>query len=162
LDLCVGHGDPYYRTFDGHYLSIPRACSYILSQSKSRSNPFQIIANHELSSVFDSRVYIKSVRVNHNGNTYLVRGNILKVNGLPAQLPYRDDSIRVFRQNSNIVFDSVAFNVQYDGVHFIKVRQCARRVSGVCGNNNDNPYDDAVNVAKYLVNDYNRGCIRSA
>jgi hypothetical protein len=83
-----------------------------------------------------------------------------QVNGEATSLPYNNGNVRIFVHDSNVVVDSSAFNLQYDGIHFIKVRQCSQNVSGICGNNNDNPFDDAINPNRYLVNNYRRGCVR--
>lgn len=63
----------------------------------------------------------------------------------------KNDEIRVFKSAKFFVIDSKNFNVQYDGVQFLKVRECGHKVCGICGNHNSNPDDDEVNFDNFLA-----------
>ncbi len=75
-----------------------------------------------------------------------------------STLPYRNGFLRAFRNNAYIVIDTEFFNLQYDSIHFIKLRQCNKDVCGICGNNNGDPLDDVVNPKKFLFNNNKKGC----
>ena len=57
------------------------------------------------------------------------------------------------------VVDSSFFNLQFDNVHFIKLRQCTKNICGICGNNNGNMIDDIVDPNIYLANRKKAGCL---
>ena len=67
------------------------------------------------------------------------------MNGRPQALPFVSGNLRIYIHDSNVVFDAPEFLLNYDGIHFIKIRQCGPNICGICGNNNDNPFDDGFN-----------------
>jgi len=165
--LCVGYGDPYYRTFEGNFLNVGPSCSFVVLQNNCAGSArvgtpitffnrlafsqFKVVANHQRDG---SRTWIKSVNVLFEGNNYLIT-NKIRVNGRAIELPYRHENVRVFRRNRYIVVDTPLFNVHFDGDHLIKVRSCAPSFCGVCGNSNNTPFKQN----QYLIREKNRpGC----
>ncbi|XP_059181151.1 IgGFc-binding protein-like [Centropristis striata] len=155
LSTCTVWGDPHYITFDGALAHFQGTCSYIITESVSHSDSdtqFQVVAtnnhrgNNRVSFVSAVDIYLSNqaesvtVRIGPNKK--------VKVNGNAASLPTTVGTLaEVVREGSYIVVDAIDLIVQFDGQSTLLVRlgqHCQHRVTGMCGNFNNNPADDKV------------------
>ncbi|XP_030611107.1 IgGFc-binding protein [Archocentrus centrarchus] len=155
LSTCTVWGDPHYITFDGAVAHFQGTCSYIIAESTShRTNEtqFQVIAtnnhrgNNRVSFVSAVDVYLS----NEPESVYIRIGSNrrVKVNGNDVSLPTTVGTLtEVARQGSYIVVDASDLLVQFDGQSTLLVRlgqNRQNRVTGMCGNFNNDPSDDKV------------------
>ncbi|XP_059181102.1 alpha-tectorin-like [Centropristis striata] len=155
MSTCTVWGDPHYITFDGAVAHFQGTCSYIITESVSHSDSdtqFQVVAtnnhrgNNRVSFVSAVDIYLSNqaeivtVRIGANKR--------VKVNGSAASLPTTVGTLaEVVREGSYIVVDAIDLVVQFDGQSTLLVRLGQRRqnkVTGMCGNFNNNPADDKV------------------
>nr|XP_043881875.1 alpha-tectorin-like [Solea senegalensis] len=153
MTTCTVWGDPHYVTFDGALAHFQGTCSYIITESRgTSSNQFKVAAtnkhrgNNHVSFVSAVDIHL----LNQTDNVYVRIGSnkIVTVNGSEVSLPLNVANFaRVSRQGSYVVVDANDMVVQFDGrsTLLVRVSQIYRnRVSGMCGNFNNNPADDKV------------------
>ncbi|KAM9425858.1 IgGFc-binding protein-like [Pholidichthys leucotaenia] len=155
MSTCTVWGDPHYITFDGAVAHFQGTCAYIISESVSHGTnetQFQVIAtnnhrgNNHVSFVSAVDVYLSNgpenvhVRLGPNRRT--------KVNGDDVSLPATAGTLaHVIRQGSYTVVDASDLVVQFNGHSTLLVRMGQNRenkVTGMCGNFNNDPSDDKV------------------
>ncbi|XP_051274647.1 IgGFc-binding protein-like [Dicentrarchus labrax] len=155
LTTCTVWGDPHYITFDGALAHFQGTCSYIISESVSHGTnetQFQVIAtnnhrgNNRVSFVSTVDVYLSNQP--ETVNIRIGPNKRITVNGSEVSLPTTAGTLaQVGRQGSYIVVDAIHFIVQFDGWSTLLVRldrNHQNRVTGMCGNFNNDPGDDKV------------------
>uniref|UniRef100_A0A3P9CBA8 VWFD domain-containing protein n=1 Tax=Maylandia zebra TaxID=106582 RepID=A0A3P9CBA8_9CICH len=153
MSTCTVWGDPHYITFDGAVAHFQGTCSYIITESTNHGTnetQFQVIAtnnhrgNNRVSFVSAVDIYLS----NHPESVYIRIGPNKRVNGNDASLPTTVGILaQVVRQGSYIVVDASDLLVQFDGQSTLLVRLGQNRhdrVTGMCGNSNNDPSDDKV------------------
>ncbi|XP_028285774.1 alpha-tectorin-like [Parambassis ranga] len=155
MSTCTVWGDPHYITFDGAVAHFQGSCSYIITESvnhHSDETQFQVIAtnnhrgNNRVSFVSAVDVYLS----NQPESVYVRIGpnKRVKVNGSEVSLPTTAGTLaQVVTQGSYIVVNANDLIVQFDGYSTLLVRlghNRENRVSGMCGNFNDDSTDDKV------------------
>ncbi|XP_061586274.1 alpha-tectorin-like [Cololabis saira] len=155
MSTCTVWGDPHYITFDGALAHFQGTCSYVITESVGHSGnetQFKVVAtnNHRGNNLvsFVSAVDIYLSNQPESVHVRLGPNKRVKVNGGEVSLPAAAGTgAQVLRQGSNIVLDAVDFIVQFDGQSTLLVRMgqhCQNRVTGMCGNFNNDPTDDKV------------------
>ncbi|CAI5658934.1 unnamed protein product [Oreochromis niloticus] len=155
MSTCTVWGDPHYITFDGAVAHFQGTCSYIITESTNHGTnetQFQVIAtnnhrgNNRVSFVSAVDIYLS----NHPESVYIRIGpnKRVTVNGNDVSLPTTVGILaQVVRQGSYIVVDASDLLVQFDGQSTLLVRLGQNRhdrVTGMCGNSNNDPSDDKV------------------
>ncbi|XP_065327650.1 alpha-tectorin-like [Pelmatolapia mariae] len=155
MSTCTVWGDPHYITFDGAVAHFQGTCSYIIAESTNHGTnetQFQVIAtnnhrgNNRVSFVSAVDIYL----LNHPESVYIRIGpnKRVTVNGNDVSLPTTVGILaQVVRQGSYIVVDASDLLVQFDGQSTLLVRLGQNRhdrVTGMCGNSNNDPSDDKV------------------
>ncbi|XP_026018809.1 alpha-tectorin-like [Astatotilapia calliptera] len=155
MSTCTVWGDPHYITFDGAVAHFQGTCSYIIAESTNHGTnetQFQVIAtnnhrgNNRVSFVSAVDIYLS----NHPESVHIRIGpnKRVTVNGNDASLPTTVGILaQVVRQGSYIVVDASDLLVQFDGQSTLLVRLGQNRhdrVTGMCGNSNNDPSDDKV------------------
>ncbi|XP_067432556.1 alpha-tectorin-like [Thunnus thynnus] len=155
MSTCTVWGDPHYITFDGALAHFQGTCSYIITESVNHGineTQFQVVAtnnhrgNNRVSFVSAVDIYLSNppesayVRIGPNKR--------VKVNDTEVSLPTTAGTLAsVLRQGNYIVVDASDLIVQFDGQSTLLVRiglHCENRVTGMCGNFNNDPADDKV------------------
>ncbi|CAI5658937.1 unnamed protein product [Oreochromis niloticus] len=155
MSTCTVWGDPHYITFDGAVAHFQGTCSYIIAESTNHGTnetQFQVIAtnnhrgNNRVSFVSAVDIYLS----NHPESVHIRIGpnKRVTVNGNDVSLPTTVGILaQVVRQGSYIVVDASDLLVQFDGQSTLLVRLGQNRhdrVTGMCGNSNNDPSDDKV------------------
>uniref|UniRef100_I3KI08 VWFD domain-containing protein n=1 Tax=Oreochromis niloticus TaxID=8128 RepID=I3KI08_ORENI len=153
MSTCTVWGDPHYITFDGAVAHFQGTCSYIIAESTNHGTnetQFQVIAtnnhrgNNRVSFVSAVDIYLS----NHPESVHIRIGPNKRVNGNDVSLPTTVGILaQVVRQGSYIVVDASDLLVQFDGQSTLLVRLGQNRhdrVTGMCGNSNNDPSDDKV------------------
>lgn len=155
MSTCTVWGDPHYITFDGAVAHFQGTCSYIITESTNHGTnetQFQVIAtnnhrgNNRVSFVSAVDIYLS----NHPESVHIRIGpnKRVTVNGNDVSLPTTVGILaQVVRQGSYIVVDASDLLVQFDGQSTLLVRLGQNRhdrVTGMCGNSNNDPSDDKV------------------
>ncbi|KAK2820378.1 hypothetical protein Q5P01_023337 [Channa striata] len=155
MSTCTVWGDPHYVTFDGALAHFQGTCSYIITESVSHSTNdtwFQVAAtnNHRGNNLVS---FVSAVHVNISNQRESVYVQIgpnkrVKISGGEVSLPTSAGSLaQVEQRGSYIVVDAVDLIVQFDGQSTLLVRigqKLENRVTGMCGNFNNDPADDKV------------------
>uniref|UniRef100_A0A8D3B7F2 Alpha-tectorin-like n=1 Tax=Scophthalmus maximus TaxID=52904 RepID=A0A8D3B7F2_SCOMX len=145
MSTCTVWGDPHYITFDGALAHFQGTCSYIITESLSHGTndtQFQVAAtnNHRGNNLVS---FVSAVHIYLSNQTDRVY-----VNGSEVALPTTIGTFaQVVRQGSYIVVDASDLLVQFDGRSTLLVRigqNHRNRVTGMCGNFNNDPADDKV------------------
>ncbi|KAK2820377.1 hypothetical protein Q5P01_023336 [Channa striata] len=155
MSTCTVWGDPHYVTFDGALAHFQGTCSYIITESVSHSTNdtwFQVAAtnNHRGNNLVSFVSAVDIYLSNEPESVYVQIGpnKRVKVNGGEVSLPTTAGSLaQVVRRGSYIVVDAVDLIVQFDGQSTLLVRigqKLENRVTGMCGNFNNDPADDKV------------------
>ncbi|XP_053269553.1 alpha-tectorin isoform X17 [Pleuronectes platessa] len=158
MATCTVWGDPHYNTFDGALAHFQGTCSYTITESvgnSTRGTQFLVAAtnNHR----GNNRVsYVSAVDIFLSNQTERVNLRIgpnkrVTVNGSVVSLPTTGGALaHIERQGSYIVVVANDLVVQFDGTSTLLVRigqNHQNRVTGMCGNFNNDPADD-----KFLPN----------
>ncbi|XP_067345254.1 alpha-tectorin-like isoform X2 [Channa argus] len=155
MSTCTVWGDPHYITFDGALAHFQGTCSYIITESVSHGTNdtwFQVAAtnNHRGNNLVSFVSAVEIYLSNEPESVYVHIGpnKRVKINGSEVSLPTTAGSLaQVVRRGSNIVVDAVDLIVQFDGQSTLLVRigqNHENRVTGMCGNFNNDPADDKV------------------
>ncbi|CAF0944073.1 unnamed protein product [Brachionus calyciflorus] len=158
---CYGFGDPHYRTFDGAKFSINKTCPYILATDYcpgSNKFTYLIYVDHENRYSNEKAIFIKSITVYFNRKFYQITKDLF-VNSVRVFLPYNSerDNVYVTKEGLYTIFRTNFFSVYFDGDELLKFRECGSSVCGLCGNNNENVFDD-FEIFSYQVQDLKREC----
>ncbi|XP_059181103.1 alpha-tectorin-like [Centropristis striata] len=155
MSTCTVWGDPHYITFDGAVAHFQGTCSYIITESVSHSDSdtqFQVVAtNNHRGNNRVSFVSAVDIHLSNQAESVTVRigaNKRVQVNGSAASLPTTVGTLaEVVREGSYIVVDAIDLVVQFDGRSTLLVRlgqHHRNKVTGMCGNFNNNPADDKV------------------
>ncbi|XP_051274593.1 alpha-tectorin-like isoform X1 [Dicentrarchus labrax] len=155
MSTCTVWGDPHYITFDGALTHFQGTCSYIISESMSNGTnetQFQIAAtnnhrgNNRVSFVSAVDIYLSNQP--ETVNIRIGPNKRIMVNGSEVSLPTTAGALaQVIRQGNYIVVDAIDVIIQFDGWSTLLVRvgqNHKNRVTGMCGNFNNDPADDKV------------------
>ncbi|XP_051788213.1 alpha-tectorin [Erpetoichthys calabaricus] len=147
---CIASGGGVFRTFDGAFLRLPAACSFVLSTicHKLPELSFQLIAN------FDKWSYPNLTVISHaylyiNEEKILISGNTVKVNGTPVSVPFVTGLMtRVSSSEGFLVIDTVLdIQIRYNRFNVLRIsigERLQNKVCGLCGNYNGDPTDDYI------------------
>ncbi|XP_026171872.1 alpha-tectorin [Mastacembelus armatus] len=155
MSTCTVWGDPHYITFDGARADFQGTCSYIITQSVSHGpneTQFQVVAtNNHRGSNRVSFVSAVDIHLSNQPESVSIRigpNKRVKVDGNEVTLPTNAGTLaQVLRQGSYIVVDAIDLIVQFDGQSTLLVRIGQNRknkVSGMCGNSNNDRSDDKI------------------
>ncbi|XP_035468628.1 alpha-tectorin-like [Scophthalmus maximus] len=155
MSTCTVWGDPHYITFDGALAHFQGTCSYIITESLSHSTndtQFQVVGtnNHRGNNLVSFVSAVDIYLSNQPESAYIRIGTNkrVKVNESEVSLPTTIGTLaQVVRQGSYIVVDASDLLVQFDGRSTLLVRisqNHQNRVTGMCGNFNNDPADDKV------------------
>ncbi|XP_077985114.1 kielin/chordin-like protein [Glandiceps talaboti] len=147
---CIAFGDPHYRTFDGRYFSFQGTCTYVLAKDCSQ-NRFKIVAQHDGKSTY-AVAWTEAIEVTFDDWVILLMADFeVTVNGEKVEIPYiLDTTFSLERIGLLLVLHTdIGIRVSWDGSHFVEVTADGTykdQLCGLCGNFNDDPSDDFLNV----------------
>ncbi|XP_019119324.2 alpha-tectorin [Larimichthys crocea] len=154
---CTVWGDPHYITFDGATAHFQGTCSYIIAESvnhHANETQFHVTAtnnhrgNNRVSFVSAVDISLLSLIKRERAHIRIGPNKRVKVNGREVSLPTTAGTLaQVERQGNDIEVHAEDLIVQFDGQSILLVRvgqNRQNRVSGMCGNFNNNPADDKV------------------
>uniref|UniRef100_A0A665WKG4 Si:ch211-39f2.3 n=1 Tax=Echeneis naucrates TaxID=173247 RepID=A0A665WKG4_ECHNA len=154
MSTCTVWGDPHYISFDGALAHFQGTCSYIITESMNHSineTQFRVVAtnnhrgNNRVSFVSAVDVYLS--KQTESMHIRLGPNRRVMVNGSEVTLPVTGNLAQLVKQGSHFVVDATHLIVQFDGRSTLLVRisqHCQNRVTGMCGNFNNDPADDKV------------------
>uniref|UniRef100_A0A672F9V1 VWFD domain-containing protein n=1 Tax=Salarias fasciatus TaxID=181472 RepID=A0A672F9V1_SALFA len=140
MSTCTVWGDPHYVSFDGALSHFQGTCSYIITESvrhRANETQFRVIGTN-----------------NHRGNNLVsfvsavISLTLTFINGSAVSLPTIAGTLaQLERQGNFIVVNAGDLVVQFDGQSTLLVRTAENRknrLTGMCGNANNDPADDKV------------------
>ncbi|KAM9309078.1 IgGFc-binding protein [Pholidichthys leucotaenia] len=151
---CVASGDPHYTSFDGRRYDFQGTCVYVLAKvcddNEGHLTPFTVTQGNE--KYGNGRVAVThSVAVSVYGSVIYIQQRMpwkVLVNDELVNLPLflENDRLRVTQEGRNIVVRTdFGLKVLYDTVYYVEVivpSTYQHKMCGLCGNYNNNKFDD--------------------
>ncbi|XP_052064817.1 zonadhesin-like isoform X3 [Mytilus californianus] len=150
---CSGYGGFHYNTPDGADIHFMRTSKYILWESTFQNDPcsFRVETKNKRRYGYKHAFYTLLIDLYIVNTTIgILQNETTMVNGIAIELPtvLVNKSIEITRSGSFItaIHSKCNIRVQFDGDHMINVKVSknlfAGKLSGLCGNCNENKQDD--------------------
>ena len=144
-------------TFSGQHINLPSTsvCRYVLlTDGCGRPGPFTYTVSliNERRYNNPTAVYMQTIVINMlNEDDYhilrhipgippvktaieiRVSENYFTVNGTEKSLPYERYGVRASKEGKYIKVETKKFTVFFDGIQYLKIRECGSRRCGLCG-----------------------------
>ncbi|KAK3101259.1 hypothetical protein FSP39_002218 [Pinctada imbricata] len=143
--VCVGKGDPNYRTYDGALIQFKGICKYTFTKSTLHDDPcaFNIEVKNEHRGNNKNVSYTKYVETHIMGTKIgFYKNGQVQINGSKEYLPFnKNNGEIVVYQNGRYtqLSTSCDVRVQFDGNSYVKVTipdKYRNHTTGICGNCN--------------------------
>uniref|UniRef100_A0A672F6J5 VWFD domain-containing protein n=1 Tax=Salarias fasciatus TaxID=181472 RepID=A0A672F6J5_SALFA len=153
MSTCTVWGDPHYVSFDGALSHFQGTCSYIITESvrhRANETQFRVIGtnNHRGNNLVSFVSAVDVYLSNHPESVHVRIGPNRRINGSAVSLPTIAGTLaQLERQGNFIVVNAGDLVVQFDGQSTLLVRTAENRknrLTGMCGNANNDPADDKV------------------